>query len=358
MKKLGTFLYFFIPVMLFSQADTSKESLSFSGYCEVYYTYDFNNPLNHDRPGFIYSHDRHNEFNLNLGFVKGTYATERIRANFALAAGTYMNANYASEPGVLRNIYEGNVGYKLTKNKNIWLDAGIFPSHIGFESAVSKDCWGLTRSMLADNSPYFESGAKITQISQNEKWLLSFLVLNGWQHIQRPAANNTPAFGTQITFKPGENFLVNYSTFAGNEYPDSVRRYRHFHNIYTVWYLTKNIHLTAGFDIGFEQQSKGSTAFNNWFSPVLISKIMLNDKWSFTARAEYYQDENAVIIATPTLDEFKTFGYSLNIDYQLREHAYWRIEGRMLNSSENIFAQGTGFTNTNIFATASIAISF
>ena len=28
----------------------------------------------------------------------------------ALAAGTYMNANYAAEPGVLKNIYEANAG--------------------------------------------------------------------------------------------------------------------------------------------------------------------------------------------------------------------------------------------------------
>ncbi|MBK8628485.1 MAG: outer membrane beta-barrel protein [Saprospiraceae bacterium] len=28
------------------------------------------------------------------------------------------------------------------------MDAGIFPSHIGFESAISADNWTLTRSLL------------------------------------------------------------------------------------------------------------------------------------------------------------------------------------------------------------------
>jgi hypothetical protein len=44
--------------------------------------------LNNSRPAFIYSHNRNNEVNLNLGFVKANYETEKIRANVALGAGT------------------------------------------------------------------------------------------------------------------------------------------------------------------------------------------------------------------------------------------------------------------------------
>lgn len=342
----------------FSQADSSAEKFSFSGYVEVYYTFDFNQPQNHTRPNFIYSHNRHNEFNLNLGFVKGTYSTERIRANFALAAGTYMNANYAAEPGVLRNIYEGNAGFKISKKKNTWIDAGIFASHIGFESAVSKDCWGLTRSILADNSPYYESGIKITHQTVNEKWTLSFLVLNGWQHIQRPVANNTPAFGSQITYSPSEKLIINYSNFVGNEQPDSLLKMRYFNNFYTIWYLNKKIHLTTGFDFGMEQVSKNSNNYNVWLSPVLITKFNLNNTWSVTGRIEYYQDENGVIIATGTPNGFKTLGYSINLDYQIRTHAFWRLEGRLLQSEDNIFMSPNGMINQSIFVTSSIAIAF
>jgi hypothetical protein len=53
---------------------------------------------------FIYSYNRHNEVNLNLGFVKGSYTTENVRANLALMTGTYANANLAAEPGVLKNM--------------------------------------------------------------------------------------------------------------------------------------------------------------------------------------------------------------------------------------------------------------
>lgn len=353
-----------LPVLLLAsisasaQLDTSKSNLSFSGYAEAYYSYDFNQPDDHNRPTFFYSHNRHNEFNLNLGFIKAAYNTDRVRANVALGTGTYMNANYSSEPGVLKNIYEANTGMKLSKKKNVWIDAGIFSSHIGFESAVSKDCWGLSRSILADNTPFYESGIKLTYISDSSKWLLSALILNGWQHIQRPNGNNTPAFGTQITYTPNSKITLNYSTFIGNEKPDTAKQIRYFHNFYGMFHITKKFHVTAGFDYGMEQKSKGSSDYNNWYSPVLIVKVNFNTKWSVTARGEYYCDKNGVIISTGTKNGFQTSGYSLNFDYRIRENAVWRIEGRALNSKDKIFIAKSDAVNINTFVTTSLAVSF
>lgn len=358
MKKLFSAIMMLIATFATAQIDTSKSNLVFSGYAEVYYGYDFNEPTDHNRPSFIYSHNRHNEFNLNLGFIKAAYSSEKVRANLALASGTYMNANYSAEPDVLKNIYEANAGIKLSKKKNLWADAGIFGSHIGFESAISKDCWVLTRSILAENSPYYESGVKLSYTSDNTKWFLSGLVLNGWQHIQRPDGNNTPAFGTQITFNPNSNISVNYSTFIGNDKPDTSKQMRYFHNVYGVFHISDNFHITAGFDYGMEQKAEGSSDFNSWYSPVVIVKVNLNDQWAVAARGEYYVDENGVIIATGTENGFQTTGCSLNVDYKIRDNAVWRIEGRTLNSKDKIFMNDDTAENMSTFVTTSIAVSF
>ena len=119
--------------------EEKKAPLTVNGYAEAYYIRDFNNPLNNTRPSFVYSHNRTNEINLNLAFIKANYSTENVRANLALAAGTYMNANYSAEPGVLKNLYEANVGVKISGKHNLWIDAGVFSAHIGVESAVGKD---------------------------------------------------------------------------------------------------------------------------------------------------------------------------------------------------------------------------
>lgn len=351
-------LLFLCPGLSYAQVDTSKSNFSFSGYAEIYYCYDFNEPANHLRPNFIYSHNRHNEFNLNLGFVKASYSKNNLRANVALASGTYVNANYSAEPGVLKNIYESNVGVKLSEKKNLWIDAGVFSSHIGFESAISKDCWTLTRSILADNSPYYESGLKLTYISDSSKWLFSALLLNGWQRIQRLDGNNTPAFGSQITYTPNPKITLNYSTFIGNENPDTAIQMRYFHNFYGIFHFSNKFHITAGFDYGMEQKSKGSNKYNSWYSPVLILKLVLNEKWSLSGRGEYYSDKNGVIISTGTSNGFQTMGFSINIDYKLAENAVWRIEGRSLISRDDIFTKNTSLVNRNNFITTSLAISF
>lgn len=358
MKNIIAPLLIFCAFQTYAQMDSTSSTLNVSGYAELYYAYDFNQPADHNRPGFFYSHNRHNEVNLNLGFIKLAYNTGRVRANIAMAAGTYMNANYAAEPGVLKNIYESNAGVKLSPDKNFWLDAGIFASHIGFESAVSKDCWIITRSILAENTPFYESGAKLTYTSDDSKWLFSGLILNGWQHIQRPDGNNTPSFGTQITFSPNANITLNYSTLIGNDKPDSLKQMRYFNNLYGIFHLTDKFHLIAGFDYGMEQTSEGSTDYNNWYSPVVIVKVNFNDKWSASARGEYYSDEKGVIIATGTENGFQTSGYSINLDYSIRTNAVWRIEARTLNSMDNIFMDGDTPVNTNTFITTSLAVSF
>lgn len=282
-----------------------------------------------------------------------------VRANLALAAGTYMNANLAAEPGVLRNIFEANAGVKLSKNSETWLDAGIFGSHIGFESAIGKDCWTLTRSLVAENSPYYESGVKLSHTTANGQWFLSALVLNGWQRIQRVDGNNTPAFGTQITFKPSANVTLNSSSFIDSDKPDDARQMRYFHNFYGIFQLNEKWAATLGFDIGAEQVSKGDSEKNTWYSPVLLLKYSPGGKWSVTGRAEYYSDENGVIIGTGTPNGFKTFGYSINMDYIIRNNAVWRIEGRGFSSEDDIFIDNNGnASNGNFALTTALAVSF
>ena len=97
-----------------------KSPFTFSGYLETYYSYDFGNPDNHLRPGFFYSHNKHNELNINLGFVKANYVKDKVRANFALMAGTYAEYNLAAEQDLMKNVFEANVGVKISKNSNLW----------------------------------------------------------------------------------------------------------------------------------------------------------------------------------------------------------------------------------------------
>ena len=340
----------------FAQTDSTKSPLTFTGYIETYYVYDFSNPANHNLPSFVYSHNRHNEVNLNLGFLKAAYEKNKVRANLALMTGTYANANLAAEPGVFKNIFEANVGVKISENRNLWVDAGIFASHIGFESAIGKDCWTLSRSILADNSPYFESGAKISYTSSDAKWFVSGLLLNGWQRIQRVEGNNTPAFGHQLIYKPSDKITLNSSSFIGSDTPDTAKLMRYFHNFYGIFQAHPKLGFILGFDIGFQQKTPKSSEYNSWFSPIIIAKYSPTSRLSIAARAEYYSDKNQVIVATGSENGFQTYGNSVNIDYKVSDNLVWRSEYKILSSKDEIFVGGTKNTNHLLFT--SLAISF
>ncbi|AWA30588.1 hypothetical protein HYN48_11070 [Flavobacterium magnum] len=360
MKKISfaAICFFWFAGTQAQEVTTTQSPVTFSGYLETYYSYDLGEPEDHTRPGFIYSHNRHNELNVNIGFVKANYLKDNVRGNLALMAGTYAQHNLAAEQDLLKNVFEANVGVRLSQHHNLWVDAGIMPAHIGFESAVGKDCPTLTRSILADNSPYYEAGVKLGYTSKTERWYLAVMYLNGWQRIQKIDGNQTPAFGSQVTYRPNAGTMLNWSTYVGNEQPDSIRKWRYFNNFYGLFRVTEKVNLTAGFDIGMQQTAYGSSDYDVWYSPVLIARYKPTDKIQLAARAEYYQDQKGVIIATGTPDGFRTYGFSANFDYLPASNVMFRIEARTLNSRDEIFLDNNNPTDKNVFLTTALAISF
>jgi hypothetical protein len=340
-----------------SSAWSQKPEVSATGFVEIFYAYDFNEPNTDSRQPFLYNHNRHNEFNLNLGFIKVSAMHSKYRANIAFQGGTYVVDNYGAEPEILQHIYEGIVGLSLSKKNKLWIDAGIFGSHIGFESAVSKDSWTLTRSFLAENSPYYLSGAKLTY-HPNERWELAALICNGWQRIKKVSGNSLPAFCTQIKYINGKKLTINWSTFIGTDDPDTTRRMRYFNNFYAQFQLATKIGLIAGFDVGGQQIKKRSSGYNIWFSPVMIIRYSLADKWSTSLRAEYYQDKQGVIIPTETSNGFQTSGLSLNLDYLPVKNIALRLEGRWLKSTDKIFQRQYKNVSDNFAIISSLAVSF
>lgn len=358
MKKLALIVFAALGFTNSNAQERTPSPFTFSSYIETYYSYDFGNPANHLRPSFVYSFNKHNEVNLNLGLAKVNYTKDNVRGNFALMAGTYPEYNLAAEQGLLKNVYEANVGIKLSQKHNLWVDAGIMPAHIGFESAIGKDCMNLTRSISADNSPYYEAGVKVGYTSPSEKWYLAGMYLNGWQRIQKVEGNQTPAFGTQATYKPSSKTTLNWSTYVGNEQPDADRRWRYFNNLFGQFTLSDKIGMIAGFDIGAQQSAKGSSTYDVWYTPTVTAQYKFTDKFRMAARAEYFADEKGVIIATGTPNGFKTYGFSTDFHYFPIPNVMFRLEARTFSSKDDIFLKSNVPANTNMCVTSSVAISF
>ncbi len=338
MKRSFGLLFSVLTLSGLSAQDTLPPAgLSWSGYVELYYAFDADQPREQNRPPFFYNHHRHNEVNLNLALVQLKYQHLRSRANLGLMAGTYAQTNLAAEPGLLKNVFEANVGWKISKKSAWWLDVGIMPSHIGFESAIGRNNWTLTRSLCAENSPYYEAGAKLSFTSADERWQGAVLFLNGWQRIQRLPGVQTPSWGTQLTYTATPTFTINWSTYTGLEIPDGVQRRRYFNNLYLLWQPGR-WGLTTGLDAGWQQTASITTPAARWFTPVCIGRYAWSKALSVSGRWEYYADDQEVIITTPHGEGFRTQGASVNVDYSPDEHLTLRLEARALWSDRIIYA--------------------
>ncbi len=332
--------------------------LSYYGFVDGYYGYDFDYANGNERPGFIFSHSRQNEFMVNQALVGIRYDDGTVRGTVGLHTGSYPAANYSKEDQVFRHIYEAYAGFRPFARA--WLDFGVFGSHLGFESALSKDNWTLTRSLNAENSPYFETGARFTY-ELDPRLTLTGLVLNGWQNIRE--TNQAKALGTQIQWKPSDRILINSSTFYGNEQPEgTLLRRRYFHDFYITYAASARTSLALVFDVG-KQRGVSSEKYDTWHTASVFIKQQLADKFSATLRGEYYYAERGVIIRSisPTAfdADFRVAGGSLNLDYLPTSNVAFRVEGRYLNGMKGVFARRNNPDNRSYGnVTTSVALSF
>tara|TARA_B100000676_G_scaffold309141_1_gene371921 strand:+ start:55718 stop:56836 length:1119 start_codon:yes stop_codon:yes gene_type:complete len=362
-------IFIMLIVLFFSKEVYSHEIIkitnnlispfNISGYIEAYGTTTFSNSVDNKKSPIFVSYNRSNEPEINLAFLKTKYDTANFKANFALAVGTYMRANYKAEPSLLKNLYEANVALKISKENNTWFEIGTFSSHIGFENAKGSDNWALTRSLTAENVPYYESGARINHTSNDGKWFISALILSGWQRIKPIDGNTLPSFGTQIAYKPSPRITFNSSTFIGTDTPNQRRLMRYFHNFYSTFKLSNKLAATVGFDIGIEQKRKGSSTFNKWFNSTVIMRYTPTRNTAMVIRGEYFDDRDNVLLSSITPNSFRTWAFSANFDWHITKNFLWRFEARSLINKDNIFTKQDGTTTeTNTALTTALAINF
>jgi hypothetical protein len=350
MKKIVFILL--VGFTTFAQEDKALK-LSFSGYLETYYAYDFNQPEAQAKLPFMYNYNRHNEFNSNIALLRAKVEYDNAYASIAFHSGTYVEDNYTNETTKIIN--EAYVGLFLDKAKKSIVELGILPSYIGFETATSASNLNLTRSLLAENSPYFMTGVKYTY-KPNDKWQFSGLVTNGWQRINKPNKNVSPALGSQIVYKPSEKSTFNWSTFVGKELYNNEWGMRYFSNWYWDKQWNTQWRTILGFDAGMQTDKSSNDKQLFWMSPVLVAQYALAPKWQTAFRVECYQDKNRVIVAAN--NEFKTIGTSFNIDYLVNEKVKLRTEARYLDSQGPRVTNDPYIVNDNFYLTTSLSFEF
>jgi hypothetical protein len=343
-----------------SSPDTAV-TVSFGGFVDSYYAYDFGRPANFDRP-FTTQAVRHDEFNVNLAYVEAKVSGPRVRGRLALQAGTSVQSNYGGEPAigtvsgpsVSRFIQEAVAGYRITPA--LWVDGGIFLSHIGIENWTSRDNPTYTRSLSFDFTPAYASGVKLTWQATPRLSAL-FTVMNGWQNISEN--NHDKAVGARLDYARSSSTTFSYYNHIGNEASSS--RIRVFNGVGFKSGLTPTFTVQGNFDYGRQQQAV--TGSDSWWSVGLIGKLQVTPVVGVSGRAERYQDPDQVIVVTGSPGGFKATMASLGLDFSPlgNTRVLWRSELRGTWSGDPIFpdrSASTGVSKSNTLLVTSLALTF
>jgi len=352
--------FYLFCLILLSSSSFAQESvwetppeIKFGGYIETYYSYDLNQAANAKRQPYFFNYNRHNQFNLNLGILRFDLKHPRYRGAFALQAGTYVNDNYINEASSLKNIHEAHVGIALDKKSRFWIEMGILPSYIGCESAMGMDNPTLTRSLVAENSPYFMSGAQVSY--ESEKWTAAIILNNGWQRITRVPKTSAPGVGSQVQYHPSKRLTLNWSSFSGSDFPDSLHRNRYFQNFYLQGKLGKKSSITLGFDYGLETSGVNEISNKEWLGYLFIFHHQFNSRYAAALRLEQFNDPRYAVVSQAAAGAFRASGASLNFDYQPIKSFMLRLEARYLQSENALFWKQQSFAKNTLNFTFSLS---
>jgi hypothetical protein len=307
------------------------------GLIDLAAVWNSNRPGSHENfeSGTGTSGKRGNEFSLNLVAVDVVRDAKPLGFHLSVVAGSGADIVHAGEPAgsaigrdVYRHIYQASVLYKVSDR--LLLEAGVFPSHIGFESFYSKDNWNYTRSWLGEFSPYYQAGIHVTY-RLNDRWTGEVHVLNGWQIIGDN--NDAKAIGLKIAYSD-DRLSTSFNTFDGPELADDNSHWRHFGDLIATYKVTAAMSIGASVDRGHQSLPDEATA--NWLGAAGYGRYTLSPKSAIALRAEIFRDSDRGITGARQ----KLREATVTWEHRPVENLILKIEARHDRSSVPSFARG------------------
>ncbi|MFO1472564.1 MAG: porin [Turneriella sp.] len=346
------------PAVTPAPAKTEKPILRPGVFVDTYYASSAYTPVSRDRQ-YLTQIARDREFNINLAHLDATVEEKRLRGRLAVQFGTSVASNYQNETTTerysnqlsVRNLQEAYVGYKLFDK--LWLDAGVFFGHIGVESWISHSNWNYTRALMAENTPYYATGARLF-FEATAKLNLQLLVLNGWQVIT--PTNRDKSLGTQVSYEFNSAFKIIHNAFAGNVAPDdTTTQYRFYSNLILQYSPLSFLQFAMSADVG-AQKNAANNSYRQWYTGALHARWLIDAHFATALRLEYFIDPDQVMVATATENGFQTGGLTVNFDYMPEEAYRLRFEYRNFFSRDSVYRFSDGMRPQEHIFTAAASL--
>ena len=337
-------------------------SVQLHAFVDVFYGLNTNRPA--DRASFLpgtgTTARRANELNLNAAAIDLAIEPKPVGAHLTLAFGSGPDVVHAGEPvgpatgpDIWRFVYQASVSAMIPFGSGLLVEAGIYPSHIGFESFFSKDNWTYTRGWMGEFSPYYQAGVKASY-AFDAHWSAQLHFLNGWQTIGDN--NRAKAVGTQVAWA-SDRVSVAFNTFAGPELPGDDSHWRLFGDLAAQVKPTAWLSLGATADLGRQDRAEGAAV---WHGAALLARIAFSRRAALAFRAEYYDDRDGFFSGTAQVLREGT----ATVELRPVEHLIVKVEARHDVSGARVFsaerdaAGNPTFSRTQTLVIASAVTEF
>lgn len=316
-----------------SPVEALASRLKLEGGVDAYYGLNFNQPEDAVSfiPGTGTTAKRANEFSVNLATLGVSVAPEPVGFRLLLGYGTAMEVLHAGEPegiaagpDVWRYVQQASVSFERGP---LTLEAGVYPSHIGFESLQSQLNWTYTRSWMGELSPYYQTGLKGTW-RFSDAWSAQLHLLNGWQNIGDN--NRGKALGTQVAYA-GKRLSTSFNTFIGAEGAEGSDGLRLFGDVVATYKVTDAFSLGFTADAGTQKVPEADSAL--WYAAGLNARVQLAEPVALAVRAEFFRDRDGLISGTA---QRLTEG-TLTLEMKPAEHLTLKVEARHDRSTQDVF---------------------
>lgn len=257
---------------------------------------------------------RKNEFNINTAQFSLSANADWYRAKTTFAYGLIPRQSWS--PAGYLPVQEANAGIKIVDN--LWLDAGLFLTHVGGEALLPKNNWLSSLALVTMYEPFFQSGVKLSYkpIEQLEACVH---VLNGYGIFDDNNADKT--LGYLLSYSPASSFNITLDGTVGNELPvGTPAALRVYNNVNATFQPIDSLGFKGQVDFATQAGSA-----NPYLGALLAARYSFTPNLSFSLRGEYINDPAKMLTAG-----LMGYGGTAGLEFKPTSNSYVRLEGRQL----------------------------
>ena len=311
-KRVFTFSLLFIMLFAFNTAvwaeeekktagmtvDDIRKMLGLSIYLQGGYTYNFANPDSQENDFRVFDH-KADSFTFDLAQLVFNKDASVGGVGYRLKLSAGETAKFIHSAGLGDSdqpfdLTEAYIDYVAPVGSGLKLRFGKFVTYFGAEVIEARDDFNYSRSFLFNYAIPFTHTGLMSGYTFSDKLSAAVYIVNGWDNSDDEGKSKS--LGASVTVTPVTPVSLIFNVMNGRE-ADAVagtepNRFL-FDWVGTVK-ATEKLTFTVNTDYAIESNALAGGKDAKWYGIAGYAKYDFSDRYSLSARAEYFNDQDGV----------------------------------------------------------------